>query len=325
MKTFWQGSQRSNDLDKTEPRNSRGSSYKRGIIHILLAAFFFMLMTLFLRLAGDLPTMEKALFRNIVAMVMAAVLLMKSGKQSGDRGKASGKSFWGSFRIKKGCGRDVFLRALFGTAGVVCNFWAIDRLGLADSNMLNKMSPFFAMLMSIFILKEIPDRFEWGALILAFSGAVLIVKPTAGLASIPAMVGLASGFFAGTAYTFLRKAGKKGERGPIIVFYFSFFSTLMVLPGFLLTYEPMSGKQFIYLLLTGLSAMGGQLNITAAYTYAPAKEISVFDYTQVIFAMIAGFFVFSEVPDFRSMLGFVIIIGTAIVKWKYSKGKSDEK
>ena len=309
MKIFWRDSQHLNK-NAGEPRGFRGSSSVRGIVHIILAAFCFMLMTLFLRLAGDLPTMEKALFRNVVAMVVAACMLLRSG---------------GGFRVKKGCGKYVLLRSVIGALGVICNFWAIDRLALADSNMLNKMSPFFAMLMSVFILKEIPDRFEWATLFLAFSGAVLIVKPTAGLASFPAVIGLLSGFFAGTAYTFLRKAGKKGERGPVIVFYFSFISTLIDLPFFIMDYEPMSGKQLLLLLLTGLSAMGGQLNITAAYTCAPAKEISVFDYSQVIFAMLAGFFVFSEVPDFRSLLGFVIIIGTAVAKWKYSKGKSDEK
>ena len=44
------------------------------------------------------------------------------------------------------------------------------------------------------------------------------------------------------------------------------------------------------LLLAGIAAAGGQFSITAAYTNAPAKEISVYDYSQVIFAAILGFF-----------------------------------
>ena len=47
----------------------------------------------------------------------------------------------------------------------------------------------------------------------------------------------------------------------------------------------------IFLLLTGLAAAGGQFGITAAYTYAPAREISVYDYTQIMFSAVLGFFV----------------------------------
>ena len=272
-----------------------------GIIYIILAAFFFSLMTLFIRLAGDLPTIEKAFFRNAFAAVVAIVILLKS--ESG-------------IKVKKESWSSLFLRASFGLAGIITNFWAIDHLVLSDSNILNKMSPFFAIIMSVFIVKEIPNRFEWLCVIAAFIGAVFVVKPTLGLASFPALVGLISGFFAGTAYTFVRKLGIIGERGPVIVAFFSCFSTVILAPLMIINYKPMSLKQFFILILCGLSATGGQLSITAAYTHAPAKEISVFDYTQVIFAAILGVLFFGELPDIYSFIGYAIIITTAIIKWK---------
>ena len=156
----------------------------RGIFHIILAAFSFSLMTLFLKLAGDLPTMEKAFFRNFVALFLAIFLLARSEEK---------------FKIKKQTFPSVIFRCIFGTAGLIANFWAIDRLGLADSNMLNKMSPFFAIIMSVFILKEKPNIVEWLLVLMAFVGVVFIVKPGMGLASVPALVGLFGGFGAGTA------------------------------------------------------------------------------------------------------------------------------
>lgn len=68
--------------------------------------------------------------------------------------------------------------------------------------------------------------------------------------------------------------------------------------------------------------MGGQLTITAAYTFAPAKEISIFDYTNVIFTSIWGFFAFGELPDSISICGYVIIIMMAVLKW-YNALKTD--
>ena len=61
-----------------------------------------------------------------------------------------------------------------------------------------------------------------------------------------------------------------------------------------------------------------QLCVTKAYSLAPAKEISVFDYSQVLFAAIWGFLFLGEIPDMFSRIGYVIIIGTALVKWGHS-------
>ena len=278
-----------------------------GIIFIIMAAFCFSLMTLFVRLASDVPTMQKAFFRNAIAAVIAIVLLAKSSE---------------GFKIKKGSMWMLFMRAAFGTAGLILNFWAIDHLVLADANILNKLSPFFAIVMSVFILKEVPTKLEWLLVIMAFTGAVFVVKPTAGLASIPALAGALSGFGAGTAYSFVRRLGKHGERGAVIVCFFSLFSTAVTLPFIVLSFYPMTVLQTVYLIFAGISAAGGQLSITAAYTHAPAKEISVFDYSQVVFAALLGFAVFAEIPDVFSFIGYAIIIVTAIVKWWIALGKS---
>lgn len=278
-----------------------------GLLYILMAAFFFSLMTLFIRLAGDVPTFQKAFFRNAFAAVVAIILLARSDEK---------------FKIKKGSLPSLFFRASFGVVGIITNFWAIDHLVLSDANILNKMSPFFAIIISVWILKEIPTKFEWCCVVFAFIGAAFVVHPTAGLASFPALVGMFSGFCAGTAYVFVRKLGTHGERGPVIVCFFSVFSTIILAPLMAMNYQPMEPKQWLFLILCGLSATGGQLGITAAYTHAPAKEISVFDYSQVVFAAIWGIIIFGEVPDIYSIIGYIIIIVTAIVKWYYGLKKS---
>ncbi len=273
---------------------------KKGILFILMAAFFFSLMTVFVRLAGDVPTMQKAFFRNVVAAVLAAFLLVRSGN---------------GFHIQKKNLADMFMRCSVGTVGILCNFWAVDHMRIADANILNKLSPFFAILMSIFILKEKPNRVELLSVLLAFIGAAFVAKPGAGIASFPALIAILGGFTAGTAYTYVRKLGLSGEKGPVIVFSFSMFSTLVLLPNILLHYHSMTMRQFLFLVLAGCSAAIAQLSITAAYQNAPAKDISVFDYSQVVYAAIFGLLLFGELPDAWSFLGYAIIIGTAFGKW----------
>ena len=75
----------------------------------------------------------------------------------------------------------------------------------------------------------------------------------------------------------------------------------------------MTWQQFGILLLAGLSAAGGQFSITAAYCYAPAKEISIYDYSQIIFSAILGFAIFGQLPDMLSWLGYVTICSMAVM------------
>lgn len=279
------------------------------IILIICAGFFFSLMTFFVKLSGDLPTMQKAFFRNAVAVVVASLMLFKSKEP---------------FLIKKGCRFSMFMRCACGTAGLICNFYAIDRIHIADANMLNKLSPFFAIIFSGFILHEKANKIEWGAVVLAFLGALFIMKPSFNISFFYAMMGVLGGLGAGVAYTFVRDMGKKGQSGTVIVICFALFSCITILPFLIVQYKPMTWIQFSYLMLAGIAATGGQFCITAAYTKAPAREISVFDYTQVIFAALLGMIFLSEVPDGFSILGYFIIIGTTVAKWEYNR-RTDKK
>lgn len=282
------------------------SQKKQGIILIIMAGFFFSIMTLCVRASGDLPTMQKAFFRNAVAAVIASVTLVRSKE---------------GFRIKKSSFGDLFARCFCGTLGLICNFYAIDKIGLADANILNKLSPFFAIIFSIFILKEKANKVEWFCVITAFAGALFVIKPTGNINMVYSLIGALGGLGAGIAYTFVRKLGKKGERGPIIVFCFSMFSCITILPFLIMSYKPMTVVQTLILIGAGLGAAGGQFTITAAYTKAPAKEISVYDYTQILFAAMWGFIFYEELPDWLSITGYVIIIGSAIYKWYYVQKK----
>ena len=230
----------------------------KGIVCIIIAAIGFSFMTFFVRLAGDLPTMQKAFFRNAVALVIAVAMLFSEKEK---------------YEIKKEFKWDIFFRCLFGTTGLIANFYAIDKLDLADSNMLNKLSPFFAIILSIPLLKEKPSKLDITATIIAFIGALFIIRPTGtNIQLVPALIGLYGGFGAGTAYVFVRRAGGKGAKTPVIVICFSAFSCLLTLPFLIAGYVPMTGKQWLILIMAGASAAVGQFAITTAYKFARLKS-----------------------------------------------------
>ena len=160
----------------------------------------------------------------------------------------------------------------------------------------------------------------------AFAGSLFIIKPSPlNMELVPAVIGLLGGMSAGAAYTFVRSLGIRGEKGPFIVCFFSGFSCLATLPYLLVRFHGMTLEQLGYLLLAGLAAAGGQFAITAAYCHAPAREISVYDYSQIIFSAVLGFVIFGQVPDRFSVLGYVIICAMAVVMFLYNnRGTQNE-
>lgn len=275
-----------------------------GILYIVCSAFCFALMNMFVRAAGDLPSIQKSFFRNFVALIFALVIMKRDQIP---------------FRWEKGNLKYLIVRSVFGTVGILCNYYAVDHLVLSDASMLNKMSPFFAVIFSYFVLKEKVDLPQAVFVAAAFLGSLLVIKPTfANMDLFPSLIGLCGGLGAGIAYTYVRKATLQGEKGPRIVCFFSAFSCLVTLPFLLADYHPMSLMQLITLLAAGLSAAGGQFSITAAYSYAPAREISVYDYSQIIFAAALGFIAFGQIPDLLSWIGYGVICAMAVGMFLYN-------
>lgn len=282
----------------------------KGIILIITSALCFALMNAFVRLAGDLPTHEKAFFRNFVAFIIAFAVLIRSRD---------------SFHFQKKNLPLLIGRSLAGTVGILGNFYALSHLSsLGDASILNKMSPFFAVIFSVLLLREKLKLPQILILTGAFIGAMFVVNPTFQNAELfPSLCGLMGGIGAGAAYAMVRALGLRGEKGSFIVLFFSGFSCLAMIPFMFFEFKMFTSVQLVFLLLAGLAAAGGQFTITAAYTFAPAREISIYDYSQIIFSSLLGFFLFDNIPDAMSLLGYCVIITMAFVMFYYNNKKAD--
>ena len=196
-----------------------------------------------------------------------------------------------------------YFRALRNYLFILCDRYLV----LSDADMLNKLSPFLVIIFSAIFLKETVQRFQIVTIVVAFIGMLFIIKPSFSVDFMPYLVGVLSAVFAAAAYTLLRVLGNR-EKFYTVVFYFSFFSTVVLLPFLLIFYEPMTTQQLVYLLLAGVFATVGQFGITLAYKYAPARDISIFSYSTVLFTTIMSFMIFGQGPDIYSIIGYVIIL-----------------
>ncbi|MGW7973611.1 DMT family transporter [Staphylococcus xylosus] len=267
----------------------------KGIIAILISAVGFSFMSVFFRLAGDLPVYQKSLARNLVAMFIPMYFIFKYKQPL--FGKLSSQPL-------------LISRSTLGLIGVLLNIYAIDHMILSDADTLMKLNPFWTILLSLIFLNEKVRNYQFIAMIVAIAGMLFVVKPEFSSSMFPAIAGLLSGIFAASAYTCVR-ALSTHEAPYTIVFYFSFFSIIVLIPFTIFTFEPMTMTQVWYLIGAGLSAAAGQIGITLAYSYAPAKDISIFTYASIIFTALFGFILFGESPDFYAVLGYMIIIASS--------------
>lgn len=283
------------------------SGKTKGIIAIIISAFGFSLMALFVRLCDDygspISAFQKGFFRNLVAFAIALIVFLRS------RCGACHDFQSRDARARRVRWSLLILRATLGTAGIFAHFYALGKISIAEGLTLNKTAPFFTVVFAWMFLGERAGRRQLLALAGAFLGVVLIAKPGfAGVSAFPLMIGLLSGIGAGGAYACVRALRRHALSPSFIILFFSAFSCLASVPFMLAGFDPMTAEQVLILLGAGAGAAIGQFGITLAYGYAAPRDIAVFDYSGILFAAAFGYLFFGQIPDWMSIFGFVAIL-----------------
>ena len=281
------------------------SNKTKAVFCMLISALGFTFMSVTVKYVTGIPLFEKVFFRNLISLGVAFFMLKKSSAPMFGRRENQ---------------LALLARSIFGLAGVVLNFYAIANLTLADSSMLGKLSPIFVTIMACIFLKEKIDNKQILSIIITFLGALLVIKPEFSLEMLPSLSGIMSAASAGVAYTLLRYLKDK-ESPDTIIFYFSLISVVFTAPFALAEYVQPTFTQLGLLLATGVFASVGQFGITYAYKFAKATEVSIYNYSAIVFGIILGFIFFGEIPDTLSLLGGAIIIAVAFYIFKYNQKK----
>lgn len=280
------------------------SDKTKGILSLTVSAFGFALMALFVRLCDDygasISSFQKSFFRNLIACLIALVACLRLPHPSSLIPRPSSL-----FLL-------LTLRATIGTIGIFANFYALSHITIAEGQALNKTAPFFTVLFAWLFLGEKASRRQILPLILAFLGVLLIVQPGfVGVSILPLSMGLLGGVCAGGAYACVRALRRHKVDSTVIVLFFSVFSCLASVPFMIADFTPMTYQQVLILLSAGGGAALGQFGITLAYGFAAPREIAVYDYSNILFTALFGFFFFSQVPTVFSLVGFVVILFAA--------------
>lgn len=282
------------------------SQKTKAVVYMLISALGFTLMSVAVKSIPEVPIFEKVFFRNLISCLVAFCFLLSQKR---------------GFYVVKENRLPVFIRAFLGFLGIITNFYAVQHLLLADSNMLGKLSPITVSFVAVLFLKEKVDRKQILGIALSFVGALFVIKPSFSLAVLPSLSGLASVSFAGISYTVIRYLNDK-ENPNIIVFYFSLLSVLSSIPFMLFHFKVPTGREWLYLISIGLFACLAQFFMTYSYKNAEASEVSVYNYSGIPYGILLGYLLFDEIPDVYSIFGGIIIITMAIYLYLHNKSKT---
>ena len=277
--------------------------FKNGYICMILSAFFFCLMTVFVKLAGEsVPTIQIVFIRGVITFLFIHIIIKKKGI-----------SFWGNNRF--------FLsaRGLTGSVALFFVYESIKRFPLSDSTVIQYLYPIFTTLLASIILSETLNKKIIISVLLGFSGVYIILGlPYLGVESSSfklssIVIAITGSFLTGLAYVLVRLCANMKESPYVIMYYFPLFTVPLSLPFALYSWVQPGFKTWIILLFVGLFTMLGQFFLTFSYKLLQASRVAPVSYIQVPFSVLASMIVFQEKLSFNFLIGSIIIFLSILI------------
>lgn len=282
---------------------------QKGILLMLTSAFLFAAMQILINMTGDeIPLMEQVFFRNIVSFFLCFYLAKKHKL-----------SLFGEKKYQP----LLFMRSGFGLLGLVSLFYAASRANQADVTILSKLSPFLITIFAALFLKEKISKIQVPALLIAFTGAFLVANPAFNSNLFPLFIAFCCAIFSSVSYTLLAYFKNKVDAITVIM-HFSTFCVVIALPFMLIDFVPPTPLELALLLLMGCFGGFGQIALTYAYRLAPAAEVSIYNYSGILFSMILGFLILGESLALSSILGGALVLSASFLTYKYSSLAGDQ-
>ena len=273
-----------------------------GLRYMALGAFWFSLMSLLVKLAGErLPSMEIVLARAVVTLVLSYAMLRRAGI-----------GLWGSNK------KLLILRGLLGFGGLACFYYALTQLPLAEATTIQYTNPVFTALLAAWLLRERIGGREMLLVGTSLLGVLLIARPAAlfgggaaGLDPVAVGVALAGAIFSASAYVTVRRLGTS-EHPLVIVWYFPLVATPATIPFVAPVAVWPRGWEWLVLLGVGVTTQIAQVYLTKGLQLEPAGRATAVGYLQIVFAALWGIIFFAEIPDLATAFGALLIIGSTL-------------
>lgn len=272
-----------------------------GIRHMLLAALFFSIMSVLVKMASvRLPSSHTVMARGVVTLVMSLIALRRAGI-----------SPWGNDKKR------LFLRGAAGFIGLNCFYHSLKALPLADATVIQYLNPVFTVLLAAVFLGERTGLKEVACIVISLVGVVLVVQPQtlfggrSSAATADVLIALGGAVASAVAYVTVRTL-RKTDAPEVVIFYFPLVAVPLSIPPLLRDLTLPTAFEWLLLLAIGITTQLAQMFMTRGLGTERAGRATAVSYSQVVFAYAWGMILFGEFPTLMGILGTLLIAGSIV-------------
>ena len=289
-------------------RYARTPAVLRGIAFMVMATLFFAYMQVAIRvLSQDLHPFVVVFFRNVFGVLVFAPWFARQGLAP-LRARRFGL---------------LFLRATLGSIAQLFYFTALKLTPLAKVAALNFCGPLFATLLAFLVLRERIRTRRIIALVVGFSGTLVILRPGMVDLDVGALLVVCSVGFWGISIIVV-KVLTRSESSVTITLYTHLFAIPLTLLPALLVWQVPNGEQYVWLAAIGVLGSLAHLCFAQACRETEVTAVVPFDFMRLIWAAILGYVLFAEVPHATTWIGAVMIF-SAVLYITYREAKAGDE
>lgn len=272
---------------------------------MVLSAFTFAVMNMIIRHVHHFPVLQLVFFRSVGSSLLGCFFIYRANI-----------SFLGTHR------KLLLLRSFFGVTSMSLFYTAIQMMPVGTAVSLRYLSPVFATIFAIFLLREKVKPIQWLFFICAFIGVSLIKGFDPRISFLGLVVIMGAAVLSALVYTTIRMIGQR-ENHLVIVNYFMVISTLVGAVGCLFKWDSPVGIEWVYLCSLGILGFLAQIWMTKSLQAAETNLITPVKYSEAIFTVLGGWLVFGEGQNILALAGILLVIcslvANVIVKRSYSQ------
>ena len=270
---------------------------------MLASALTFTVMTTLIKLLGrDYPAPLQAFYRQGAGLIVLAPWILRHPVRA-------------FATTRPGI---LIFRAGAGTLGLMLQFYAFQKMPLAEANALSFTRALWLVPLAAFMLREKIGPNRIGAAVIGFLGVLIMLHPSgkAGEIGVPQLCMLASSLLFAFTVTGM-KALTKDHSPSTLLYWSAALGFVFALPIALLTWRWPTPSDLALLCLMGVVATVNQACYIMGMREADAAAMAPIDYTRLVFSVGAGFFLFNEVPKGLTMVGAtIVIVSTLYITWR---------
>ena len=270
----------------------------RGAVWIVCAAVAVSAMGAVVKLVGArLDSFQIAFFRCAFGLAVVLPFVVRRG--------VSGEVL----RTRRLGGH--LLRAVLGLGAMLCAFYALTRMPLADAVALTFTQPLFMIPLAAVVLGERIRARRWMATGAGFVGVMIMVQPSGADYGIAALVALAAAFLIACVRIQVKRLTMT-ERPLTILLYFGVFSSFLSLGPALAVWRAPSAGELVLLFLVGALGALAQTFAIRGLSIGEASAVLPFDYTRLLFATAFGYALFAHLPGPETVAGAAVIVASTL-------------